>query len=53
MREVDGGVSTLISGISDFRFEYFVKSGFPTTDSALVACVRVTAVLKDGLSDDP
>ena len=47
MREVDGGASTLISGISDFRFECFGKNGFPTTDSALVARVRVTAVLKD------
>ena len=36
------GASTLISGISDFRFEYFGKNGFPTTDSALVARVRVT-----------
>ena len=47
MREVDGGIGTLISGISDFRLEYFGRNGFPTTDSALVARVRVTASLKD------
>ena len=47
MREVDGGIGTLISGISDFRLEYFGKNGFPTIDSALVARVRVTAGLKD------
>jgi hypothetical protein len=47
MREVDGGIGTLISGISDFRLEYFGRNGFPTTDSALVARVRVTVGLKD------
>ncbi len=47
MREVDGGIGTLISGISDFRLEYFGKNGFPTTDSAVVTRVRVTVGLKD------
>jgi hypothetical protein len=47
MREVDGGIGILISGIDDFRLEYFARNGLPTTDSALVARVRVTAGLKD------
>lgn len=46
MRDVDGGASTLISGISDFRLDYFTKSGLPTSDPALVARVRVTAQLQ-------
>ncbi len=46
MRDVDGGASTLISGIGDFRLDYFNKSGLPTTDPALVAHVRVTARLQ-------
>jgi hypothetical protein len=48
MRDVDGGASTLISGISDFRLDYFTKSGLPTTDPALVARVRVSARLQAG-----
>jgi hypothetical protein len=48
MRDVDGGASTLISGITDFRLDYFTKSGLPTTDLALVARVRVSARLQGG-----
>jgi hypothetical protein len=47
MREVDRGIGTLISGVSDFRLEYFGRNGFPTTEAALVARVRVTVDLKD------
>jgi hypothetical protein len=46
MRDVDGGASTLISGISDFRLDYFNRSGLPTTDPALVARVRISARLQ-------
>jgi hypothetical protein len=43
MREVDGGAGTLISGIDEFRLDYFGKNGLPTSDPGLVARVRVTA----------
>ena len=43
MRDVDGGAGTLISGIEEFRLDYFTKSGSPTRDPALVARVRMTA----------
>jgi hypothetical protein len=46
MRDVDGGAGTLISGISDFRLQYFTKNGLPTADPALVALVRVSAQLQ-------
>lgn len=46
MRDVDGGAGTLISGIEEFRLDYFTKSGLRTNDPALVARVRMTARLQ-------
>jgi type II secretory pathway component PulJ len=46
MRDVDGGAGTLISGIDEFRLDYFDKAGLPTNDPGLVARVRVTARLR-------
>jgi hypothetical protein len=43
MRDVDGGAGTLMSGIDEFRLDYFTKAGYPTSDPALVARVRMTA----------
>jgi len=43
MRDVDGGAGTLMSGIDEFRLDYFTKTGYPTNDPALVARVRMTA----------
>lgn len=46
MRDIDGGASTLMAGIGDFRLDYFTKTGVPTTDPALVARVRISARLE-------
>lgn len=52
MRDVDGGAGTLISGIDEFRLEYFTKAGLPTSDPALVARVRATTRLEgSGVAD--
>jgi hypothetical protein len=48
MRDIDGGASTLMAGIGDFRLDYFTRTGVPTTDPALVARVRVSARLQGG-----
>lgn len=52
MRDVDGGAGTLISGIDEFRLDYFTKTGLPTSDPTLVARVRATARLGgSGIAD--
>jgi prepilin-type N-terminal cleavage/methylation domain-containing protein len=45
MRDVDGGAGTLISGIDEFRLDYFTKTGLRTSDPTLVARIRATARL--------
>lgn len=51
MRDVDGGISTLMSGVDVFRLEYFDNRGVPTTDSRSVARIRVRAGLRSAGSD--
>ena len=46
MRDVDGGAGTLISGIDEFRLDYFGKTGLQTSDPGLVARIRITARLR-------
>ncbi len=42
MREVDGGVSTLLGDVSGFQLQYFDRSGNVTTDVRGMVRVRVT-----------
>ncbi|MBX3236974.1 MAG: prepilin-type N-terminal cleavage/methylation domain-containing protein [Nitrospiraceae bacterium] len=42
MRDVDGGASTLLGGITQFRLDYLTRQGTVTADPRVAAHVRIT-----------
>lgn len=44
MREVDGGVATLLAGLADLRFHYIGNNGQFTADLSRIACVSATVI---------
>ena len=46
MREVDGGASTLIRGVEDFRLTYLGKNGKPVVERAKVSRVGIELAVR-------